>query len=220
MTGGTLNTTGTRSSIGDTAVGKAVFNLSDGAATFNDRIMLGDHGHGEINMSGGTLGSNVGINMGCRGGTSGDIYLSDGTITVPSIWLGDDGGATAILEVTGGAINLSDTLYVNTYSSGSLGGMMSLDGGVVTASALSMVNADDVAGTLDIAGGTLILDGEIDSSWQYYVDGWVTANGGTGTLDFDYDSGSDTTTITAVPEPATMGLLALGGLGVLIRRKR
>jgi hypothetical protein len=223
MTGGSLNVAGSgssgRFSLGETNSGQGEFNLSGGAVTVNDRLMLGDHGHGVMNMSGGTLDTSVGINMGCRGSTSGALYLSAGTITAPSIWCGDDSTATAALNMTGGAINLSSTLYVNTFSNGTLGGMMSLDGGVVTASALSMDNGDNVAGTLDITGGKLVLDGEYDSSWAYYDDGWVTAYGGTGSLVFTYDG--EVTEITAIPEPATMGLLTAGfGLALLRRRRR
>jgi len=51
-------------------------------------------------------------------------------------------------------------------------------------------------------------------------DGWITAYDGAGTLIYGYDPSSDKTTVTAVPEPATICLLALGGLGGLIRRRR
>ncbi|MBN1553332.1 MAG: PEP-CTERM sorting domain-containing protein [Phycisphaerae bacterium] len=223
MTGGTLNQTGTgsggRFQIGEQSGTNGVFNLSGGVVTVNSNVMLGERSQGAVNMSGGTFTVyNAGINMGARGGSYGELNLSgDGTINTPFVACGDDGGATAYVNMTGGVIN-TDTLGVNAYTGG-MGGTMLLAGGTVNAGAVSMTNEDDLDGILDIAGGTLVLDGEFDSSWTYYVDGWVVANGGAGTLDFDYDGVSDTTTITAVPEPATLSLLALGGLGVLIRRK-
>jgi hypothetical protein len=61
----------------------------------------------------------------------------------------------------------------------------------------------------------LVLAGNISNMASY---GNVTAYDGIGTFVYSYDSGSNLTTITAIPEPATIALLGLGGL--LFRKRR
>jgi hypothetical protein len=57
-------------------------------------------------------------------------------------------------------------------------------------------------------------DGRVDVSLTALAAGEVNL-----TLTNDYSVASDSWTLNAVPEPATMGLLAVGSLGVILRRK-
>jgi hypothetical protein len=72
---------------------------------------------------------------------------------------------------------------------------------------------------LDISGnGKFILDGDkTQTIAQYIGNGWLTGNGNDYEITYNYDSGSNKTTVF-VPEPTTICLLGLGLFG-LIRRK-
>jgi hypothetical protein len=73
-------------------------------------------------------------------------------------------------------------------------------------------------GTLDITGGTLIINADALSAVQGYIDnGWITAYGGNGTVQLDYDvTNQGQTTLKGVhklePNPIDGGLVAPGAL--------
>ena len=74
----------------------------------------------------------------------------------------------------------------------------------------------------NIAGGEFIVSGnitDIADAINGPENGIIQAYGSAGVFDYAYNAGDDYTVITAVPEPATLTLLALSGLA-LIRRKR
>ena len=57
------------------------------------------------------------------------------------------------------------------------------------------------AGSLDLTGGTLIVNGDVTSTINGYISsGWITAYGGSGTLHVDYNTSTPgKTTVTATP---------------------
>jgi len=87
-----------------------------------------------------------------------------------------------------------------------------------------MAQGTDSSATLDISGGALILPGEVMNLKNVirtaYPDNVVlTGYGIADNFAYNYDVGSNKTTVTGIPEPATVALLAVGALA-LIRRKR
>jgi hypothetical protein len=158
----------------------------------------------------------------------GTLQVDSGTVNTVLLMCGGDRGGNngnGTLLVNGGNVNIGWLLAVgggyNGVSTGGVGSVQ-LAGGIVTfATGGNTVGAGGLimsnGGTLDIRGGALSLNGVITDITTLANGGAITAYGGTGTFVYDY-SISGRTTVTAIPEPATFVIAALGSL--LIRRKK
>jgi hypothetical protein len=172
----------------------------------------------KVSINGGTLNVADHLFLGQWGVTQkGTMEINSGTVNTTLLMCGGDtdgsqGDGTLIMN--GGQININWLLAVAGGYSGTNGagvGHIQLDDGIINVTGgggLVMSNN----GSIDITGGALILNGEIANITTY---GNVTAFGGAGSFVYNYDSGR--TTITAIPEPATLALIGLGSL--LLRRK-
>ncbi len=192
--------------------GDSVFTMNGGTLGY-DWFNLADSGGttGTLNMNSGTLSVEWDFGVGASG--TGIINMAGGTINVGSMPLGGwDAGAEGYLYMTDGNINTGD-FVIGGWEGGT--GHVELLGGNIDAGWLGMADSGG-SGTMNIEAGTMTLDG--DNTWiQGFIDnGWITGYGGVGTAMVSYDG--QTTTLYAVPEPATMCLLGLGGLLLLIRR--
>ncbi len=163
--------------------------------------------------------------FGCSVAISGDVaivgaYRNDGA--------GADAGAAYLFDVTTG-FELHKLTADDAAVSDYFGWSVAISGGV----ALVGAYYDDDAGTssgsaylFDVATGAQIMkmtpsDAAAGDNFGYSVA--VSGDRGIGGARLDDDVGTDTGLaylFEATPEPATLTLLALGGLGVLARRKR
>jgi len=163
-----------------------------------------------LDITGGSLaaaGAYIGVDSASGHGI---LNISAGRFSSGSLQVGWAG--TGTLNMTGGLIELSDTLVVPGQGGT---GTVSLRGGTIKASDLQITS---VSGSMDVTAGTLILAGDDTAAVQGYIDaGQITAYKGRGKLLLDYDvTNRGQTTLTAKalldPHPVDNGLASPGAV--------
>lgn len=184
--------------------GTGTLDITGGSLTIgNDWKVQSDvvNQHAEVTISGGSV--DVAKNIYVSKNGTGLLDISGGDVYFKYLNLGY-GSGTGTVNIYG----LADVVCKDLFPVSSAGAL-NLTGGTLT------VDRDIYTsnGSIDITEGKLIAYGEITSLSN------VTAYGGAGVLVFNYEADkAEYTTITAIPEPATIALLGLGM--ILIRRKR
>lgn len=208
------------------------------------------HGGGTVNMTGGTITggatSNEGIGVGLYATGSGKISISGGTITGGQGGYAVYATSNSPIAISGGTIMSGGSGYA-VYASA--GATVTITGGQVSVADNISTGLDANGGTIIVAGGDIASDllaqgGTIDlfslDDSPFLINGVpmnntsLTASGFTGTIIGVLANGDtlDTTftndgtinlnlgTPPAVPEPASLFMLGVGGLSFLRRRLR
>ncbi|MDP6544544.1 MAG: PEP-CTERM sorting domain-containing protein [Phycisphaerae bacterium] len=200
MTGGSFDMTAGILG-GGTSTGSGL-HVRDGAATIG----------GSATLRGGTNSIGTGTGM----------HIDAGTVTVNGGTFYGGGSTGTGMNIRGGNV----TVYSGTfYAGGSIGGAFDVSGGQLDVYGGVFHAAVNIrGGTTTIYGSAFSVDSvPVTTPLPYLV------TGNTGTIDVTYLSGSTETitfnrfnqdrgTLILVPEPATLSLLALGGLAMLRRR--
>jgi len=201
--------------------GQAVV-IDDGTAgtcaTLEGLGWYGNTNQGTLTVqSNGSLTAGTGITLG-QGGPAA-LIVDGGTVTAAGsgvfVYVGHD--SAGVLQVKNDGKITVETLYV-TVAGGS--GHVQLDSGLLTVNNWMSMNA---FGTMDITGGKMVIPWAdlawMQTTYQPLIDaGQITGYGDKLLARVGYEEGVGAT-LYAVPEPATIAMLSLGGLA-LIRRKR
>lgn len=209
-----------------TAVEKAVFNVTDAAecqvsGSFSDfQLVQGDNGPGGIIriLDGGILTTKVTWSAVGYNDVANTIVDAGGSMTFGQhAWIGFGAGSNGTLDVSG-YVRVNGMLGLGW--NGGDGYVNVNDGGVLDLHQLHGDGASSVKqnSLLSINGtGQILLPGDATSLIaNYAANGLITGNGVIGDVQVDVVNGNSI--VTAVPEPATMLLIGLGGL--LIRKRR
>jgi len=187
---------------------------NEGAVAFNIRI--GNNATGVLTVDGGTLAVVGWISMGRNANGVATLNMISGSIETGSLNIGEV-ASLATLNMTGGTITVGGYFKVGT--SGATA-HVNLRGGTITTGDFVMGQDAGSVGTMNITAGTLIIDGDKLSLVQGYIDdpnGWITAYGGQGTLQLDYDvTNTGKTTLKAVhmldPNPVDGAFVSPGAV--------
>jgi len=208
------------------AVEKAVFNVPGAAecqvsGTFSGmQIVQGDNNVGGVLrvLNGGSITTKVAWSAVGYNNPAHTIVDAGGTYNFGQhAWIGLLAGAVGTLDISGTA-TVGQMLGIGW--NGGVGTVNVKDGGVLD---LFQMHGDGsssvkVGSVLNIdTGGQVLLPGDYTAVIEAYIaNGRMASNGVIGPVAIDVSSGD--TVLTAIPEPATMLLLGLGG--VLLRRKK
>ncbi len=162
-----------------------------------------------LNMTGGSLTITNGpfeIGKWVGTGTDGTVNLFGGSIIVQNGDMEVGNRGDAFLNMTGGAIDISGTLWVcNQDGSGTI----DLDGGTITAADLDSTITTG-SRSINITDGRIILNGDKTTKVQGMVDdGWITAFD-TNAVSIVYDTATDKTHIAGIGISPVYLLLSLG----------
>lgn len=203
--------------------------LSGGHLTTLNDSRIGNNGDTAARK--GTLtidaGGQVTINswLGIGHGTTGIATVSGTLTTTSHLWMGGTSDADSNGSLTinnGGIVNVAGNIGLGTINAGTPSGGVAVinvnDGGLLNLHQWSGATSIQDGSVMNINGtGTVIIGGNrVNEADAYFALGKIASD--LGAIQSVYDETGEFTTITAVPEPATMILLGLGGM--LIRKRR
>ena len=206
---------------------KVVFNVPGAMpCTINSaatayQLVLGDGGPGEVILaSGGSLSTGA-IWTGIGYDNVASMTLQNGSSAIfgQHLWVGFNAGAIGTLTLDGGEATVSDMFGLG-WNGGT--GYAEINAGTLRLMNWSDTDSIKGASVLNISGGQVVITGDRTASVDAFIGaGKITGYDGIGIVERVFDSGANTTTLTAViPEPTTLALLGLGVLAGVVGQVR
>ncbi|MEN6386252.1 MAG: PEP-CTERM sorting domain-containing protein [Phycisphaerales bacterium] len=146
----------------------------------------------------------------------------NGTVTAQTLYVAfERNNGRGVLNVNnGGLVTVNEGFYMSTTNTTEVDAFarINLNGnGSIISNWGYAVQLQNAKAHIDLEAGFLKFKGDQRAQIETYINsGWLTAYDGNGTVNAPVFDGVNTI-VTAIPEPATMILLSIGGL--LLRRK-
>jgi hypothetical protein len=214
-----VNNNGSLTTTGNSTIG----NNNNGANPVNGFLTVTTGGYVKV---GGHLRLGAGV-PGGAGSLSGDIDLNGGTLEVQShLWVGANNNTTGTIDINNGGIlrvlggNFGLGTGNATSASGGTGIVNVNNGGLLSLFQWSTTTSIFAGSILNInQGGTVTIGGNrVTAANNYFTNGLIGTD--LSGIQATFDPDLNLTTIIAIPEPGSLALLGLAGLGMLARRRR
>jgi hypothetical protein len=208
----------------------------NGVLTTTGEMHIGNNGAAATGTmvvnDGGTVACGTILWVGRAAATTGVLTIDSGGVVGAGnhLWWGYQGNAT--INISGTLAQTGGNFGLGTNNASAAGGGVAtlniLNGGIVNLNQWAAWNSGASTGSIhagsliNMLGGTLTIKGNRESEVDAYVTlGRIVGYGGSGTIERSYDSGTNLTTITAIPEPGSFALLGMAGLvSVVVRRRK
>jgi hypothetical protein len=120
--------------------------------------------------------------------TGGTVILGTGTRANGHLYIAHSfAGTTGLLQISGGSIDVGGTFSIAN-GAGTTGHADLLGGTIITNSFQMAAGGETADASMDIAQGTLIINGDQTALINTYIgNGWLTAYGGSGAVEVDYN---------------------------------
>lgn len=202
LNGGTITTNKYDVYIAYAAGSNGSLTMNSGTINAARVFYVADAGTGYLLMNDGTItvGSQD-FTIADNSGSTGTVDMHGGTINTPRyLEVGNSG--TATLNMYDGEINVSHSMRLPGVAAGT--GTVNLNGGTINAPYITFVGTN---GLLNVAGGTLVLNGDKEAA--VLGNSQIVGFDGAGTVSAVYD-GSTYTTVTAVAPTKAYDLAPAG----------